>query len=50
MPTIGVLRDVCDKVLGDTSVAKTTQLKRASALKIIGAVYESVKADPSTTP
>ncbi|KAK3807876.1 MAG: DnaJ-domain-containing protein [Benniella sp.] len=46
----GVLRDVCDKVLGDTSVAKTTQLKRASALKIIGAVYESVKADPTTTP
>ncbi|KAF9199847.1 hypothetical protein BGZ49_009976 [Haplosporangium sp. Z 27] len=41
----GVLRDVCDKVLGDPTVPKATLIKRASALKIIGAVFESVKAD-----
>ncbi|KAG0318665.1 hypothetical protein BGZ99_005509 [Dissophora globulifera] len=46
----GVLRDVCDKVLGDTSVPKATLVKRASALKIVGGVYEGVKPDKPTTP
>ncbi|KAI7817763.1 X-domain of DnaJ-containing-domain-containing protein [Gamsiella multidivaricata] len=46
----GVLRDVCDKVLGDPSVPKPILLKRASALKIIGAVFEGVKPDKPTTP
>ncbi|KAI1316904.1 hypothetical protein EDD11_009304 [Mortierella claussenii] len=46
----GVLRDVCDKVLGDLTVPKSTQLKRASALKIIGAVFEGVKPDKLATP
>ncbi|KAF9914283.1 hypothetical protein BX616_008606 [Lobosporangium transversale] len=46
----GVLRDVCDKVLGDPAVPKATLLERARALKIIGAVYEGVKPDKPTTP
>ncbi|KAF9348394.1 hypothetical protein BGX26_000200, partial [Mortierella sp. AD094] len=46
----GVLRDVCDKVLGDPAVPKATLIKRASALKIIGAVFEGVKADKPATP
>ncbi|KAF9942271.1 hypothetical protein BGZ75_004667 [Mortierella antarctica] len=46
----GVLRDVCDKALSDPSVPKATLLKRASALKIIGAVFEGVKADKPVTP
>ncbi|KAG0250281.1 hypothetical protein BG011_008508 [Mortierella polycephala] len=46
----GVLRDVCDKVLGDPDVPKATLLRRASALKIIGAIFEGVKADKPTTP
>ncbi|GJJ68505.1 hypothetical protein EMPS_00851 [Entomortierella parvispora] len=45
----GVLRDVCDRTLGDTTVPKAVLLKRASALKIIGAVFEGVKADKTTT-
>ncbi|KAI8346311.1 X-domain of DnaJ-containing-domain-containing protein, partial [Mortierella sp. GBAus27b] len=45
----GVLRDVCDKVLAAPDVPKTILLKRASALKIIGAVYEAVKPDPTAT-
>ncbi|KAF9937719.1 hypothetical protein BGZ65_001117 [Modicella reniformis] len=46
----GVLRDVCDKVLGDPTMDKTILLKRANALKIIGAVYESVKPDKPMSP
>ncbi|KAF9169634.1 hypothetical protein BGX21_010173 [Mortierella sp. AD011] len=46
----GVLRDVCDKVLADPVVPKATLIKRASALKIIGEVYEGVKADKPATP
>ncbi|KAG0064990.1 hypothetical protein BGZ89_008687 [Linnemannia elongata] len=41
----GVLREVCDKCLSDPSVPKATLLKRASALKIVGAVFEGVKPD-----
>ncbi|KAF9088940.1 hypothetical protein BGX23_007010 [Mortierella sp. AD031] len=44
----GVLREVCDKTLSDPSVPKATLLKRASALKIIGAVFEGVKSDNPT--
>ena len=49
----GVLRDVCDRTLGDAAVPKAVLLKRASALKIIGAVFEGVRADKpaaTTTP
>ncbi|KAF9329992.1 hypothetical protein BG006_007011 [Podila minutissima] len=46
----GVLRDVCDKTLSDPTVPKTTLIKRASALKIIGAVFEAVKADKPAEP
>ncbi|KAG0345429.1 hypothetical protein BG004_003714 [Podila humilis] len=42
----GVLREVCDKTLSDPNVPKAVLIKRASALKIIGAVFESVKPDP----
>ncbi|KAG0224648.1 hypothetical protein BGW42_004972 [Actinomortierella wolfii] len=43
----GVLRDVCDKALNDPTASKATLTKRATALKIIGGVYESVKPDPT---
>ncbi|KAG0021298.1 hypothetical protein BGZ82_011354 [Podila clonocystis] len=46
----GVLRDVCDKTLNDPTVPKTTLIKRASALKMIGAVFEVVKADKPAEP
>ncbi|KAF9321581.1 hypothetical protein BG000_004111 [Podila horticola] len=46
----GVLRDVCDKTLSDPTVPKTTLIKRASALKMIGAVFEAVKADKPAEP
>ncbi|KAG0032952.1 hypothetical protein BGZ81_009729 [Podila clonocystis] len=46
----GVLRDVCDKTLSDSTVPKTTLIKRASALKMIGAVFEAVKADKPAEP
>ncbi|KAI8145009.1 DnaJ-domain-containing protein [Fennellomyces sp. T-0311] len=42
-----VLRDVCDKVLGDTTVSKETRKDRAVALKIIGSVYCKVRPDIS---
>ena len=45
---VGVLREVCDKALSDPTVPKATLLKRASALKIIGAVFEGVKPDNIT--
>lgn len=47
---LGVLRDVCDKTLSDPTVPKTTLIKRASALKMIGAVFEAVKADKPAEP
>ncbi|KAF9420580.1 hypothetical protein BGZ94_009092 [Podila epigama] len=46
----GVLRDVCDRTLSDPTVPKATLLKRAAALKIIGAVFESVQADKPVDP
>ncbi|KAF9578574.1 hypothetical protein BGW38_005559 [Lunasporangiospora selenospora] len=42
----GVLRDVCETVLSDSTVPKAVLIKRATALKIIGAVFEAVKPDP----
>ena len=36
---------MCDGVLSDPSVSKGVLRKRAEGLKIIGAVYESVKSD-----
>ncbi|KAI9493137.1 X-domain of DnaJ-containing-domain-containing protein [Zychaea mexicana] len=42
-----VLRDVCDKVLSDTTVSKETRKERAVALRIIGGVYSKVRPDVS---
>ncbi|KAL1924597.1 uncharacterized protein VTP21DRAFT_4251 [Calcarisporiella thermophila] len=46
----GVLRDVCDQVLFDTSVPAEVLQRRALGLRIVGAVYERVKADIDTEP
>ncbi|CAG8500684.1 7095_t:CDS:2 [Paraglomus occultum] len=40
-----VLREVCDRVLSDPTVPKSIQRKRAEALKIVGSVYEHVRAE-----
>ncbi|RUS27339.1 hypothetical protein BC938DRAFT_483389 [Jimgerdemannia flammicorona] len=45
----GVLRDVCDRVLGDSNAPKPTLRRRAEALKIVGAIYESVRPDEPFT-
>ncbi|KAF7721441.1 hypothetical protein EC973_004686 [Apophysomyces ossiformis] len=42
-----VLRDVCDNVLSDASATKETRKMRATGLKIIGNVYQNVRADAS---
>ncbi|KNE60036.1 hypothetical protein AMAG_05473 [Allomyces macrogynus ATCC 38327] len=44
-----VLRDVCDMVLGDKTITKEVQKNRATALKIIGQVYQDVKGE-ATSP
>ncbi|KAG0177296.1 hypothetical protein DFQ28_006127 [Apophysomyces sp. BC1034] len=41
----GVLREVCDKVLSDASATRDTRKMRATALKIIGSVYQNARAD-----
>ncbi|KAI8639250.1 X-domain of DnaJ-containing-domain-containing protein [Parasitella parasitica] len=41
----GVLREVCDRVLTDTTVSKETLKSRAIGLRIIGTIYMKVKAD-----
>ncbi|KAG2174900.1 hypothetical protein INT43_005962 [Umbelopsis isabellina] len=43
-----VLRDVCDFVLSDTKASKELIQQRATALKIIGTVYQNVR--PDVTP
>ncbi|KAI8340829.1 X-domain of DnaJ-containing-domain-containing protein [Chlamydoabsidia padenii] len=43
-----VLRDVCDKVLGDPNASRETRKQRAIGLRMIGNIYQKVKAD--TTP
>lgn len=45
MEVESVLRDVCDLVLGDPKASKDLVHKRAAALKIIGNVYQNVRAD-----
>jgi hypothetical protein len=40
-----VLRDVCDAVLGDPKASRDLGQKRAAGLKIIGSVYQHVRAD-----
>ncbi|OZJ06248.1 hypothetical protein BZG36_00841 [Bifiguratus adelaidae] len=45
----GVLRDVCDKVLGDSTVSKEVCRKRAMGLKVIGAIFEKVKPSEDQT-
>ncbi|KAI9258509.1 X-domain of DnaJ-containing-domain-containing protein [Sporodiniella umbellata] len=40
-----VLREVCDRVLTDSSVSKETLKSRATGLKIIGSIYQKVKTD-----
>jgi X-domain of DnaJ-containing len=38
----GVLRDVCDKVLGDKSARLEKRIERAHALVIVGTIYQKV--------
>ncbi|ORX99715.1 DnaJ-domain-containing protein [Basidiobolus meristosporus CBS 931.73] len=45
-----VLRDVCDIVLGDPSCPKELAKKRALGLKMIGHIFESVKAESAPSP
>ncbi|KAI8978146.1 DnaJ-domain-containing protein [Pilobolus umbonatus] len=40
-----VLRDVCDRVLSDTSVPRETAKNRAIGLKIIGTIYQRVQLE-----
>ncbi|KAG2185141.1 hypothetical protein INT44_001931 [Umbelopsis vinacea] len=40
-----VLRDVCDAVLSDQKASRDLIQKRASGLRIIGSVYQQVRAD-----
>ncbi|KAI8082819.1 X-domain of DnaJ-containing-domain-containing protein [Halteromyces radiatus] len=42
-----VLRDVCDKVLGDPTASRETRKQRAIGLRMIGTIYQKVKADES---
>ncbi|KAI9015177.1 X-domain of DnaJ-containing-domain-containing protein [Gaertneriomyces semiglobifer] len=46
----GVLREVCDKVLGEEGIPKEVRRRRAEALKILGQVYESTRRDESQIP
>lgn len=43
----GVLRQVCDDVLGDTGATVEIRQRRVAALKVLGEVYSVVKADES---
>ncbi|KAJ1965636.1 DnaJ-like protein [Dipsacomyces acuminosporus] len=45
-----ILREVCDKVLSDTSVDKKVLKRRAVALKAMGDIYSKVVADPDQIP
>lgn len=42
----GVLRDVCDRILEDTTVSREKRALRAVALQMLGDAYMSVKGDP----
>lgn len=46
----GVLRDVCDEVLGDTSCSKEQITSRIHALGIIASIYQNVKPEDQTVP
>jgi len=41
-----VLRDVCDKVLGDKSVKMDKRIERAHALILVGTIYQKAERDP----
>lgn len=41
-----VLRDVCDKVLGDKSVKMDKRIERAHALVLVGTIYQKAERDP----
>ncbi|KAL1984308.1 hypothetical protein VTN96DRAFT_9266 [Rasamsonia emersonii] len=41
-----VLRDVCDKVLGDKSIKLEKRIERAHALVIIGTIFQNAERDP----
>jgi hypothetical protein len=43
-----VLREVCDRVLGDANVDIEIRRRRAVALQVLGQVYQSVQGDTST--
>ncbi|KAI7871509.1 X-domain of DnaJ-containing-domain-containing protein [Spinellus fusiger] len=45
MEVEGVLREVCDRVLNDPTASKETLKARAAGLRIIGSVYQKVKAE-----
>lgn len=44
-----VLREVCDKVLGDATVTSAMRRRRAEGLKALGQVFKSVKRDEGDT-
>ncbi|KAI8590026.1 X-domain of DnaJ-containing-domain-containing protein [Geranomyces variabilis] len=42
----GVLREVCDRVLGDDAgVSRETRRRRGEAMRVLGQVYEAVKSE-----
>jgi X-domain of DnaJ-containing len=41
----GVLRQVCDDVLGDVTVHVEKRRRRVIALRVLGEVYAAVKAE-----
>ncbi|KAI8915877.1 X-domain of DnaJ-containing-domain-containing protein [Gorgonomyces haynaldii] len=41
----GVLRQVCDETLGDLQASAELKRRRIAALRVLGEVYETVKAD-----
>lgn len=41
----GVIRQVCDEVLGDTSVPLEMRRRRVTALRVLGEVYSAVKPE-----
>ncbi|KAF5313824.1 hypothetical protein D9619_013033 [Psilocybe cf. subviscida] len=45
-----VLREVCDRVLGDTAVSRDKAQLRAVALQLLGEAFASVKKDGDTGP
>lgn len=45
----GVLREVCDHVLTDSTVSKEKRKRRAMALKVLGDVYSAIQGEETDT-